>query len=159
MYFRVERFFRPSVPDNFEYLQVFENDEQLEIFLLNDDDEEDDKFFVIPKDCIHDESLFTKDEHANNLLEEVSVRKVQETRKFNIRTDKSPKYVNLGVDCTTEEVDQYVALFKEYIYLFTCTYDYFKSYDKMIFQHIIPLREEAKLVKQKIRLMNPKLKP
>jgi hypothetical protein len=29
----------------------------------------------------------------------------------------------------------------------------------MIFQHIIPLREEARPMKQKIRMMNPKLKP
>jgi ribonuclease HI len=29
-YFQVERVFRPFVPDNLEYLQVFENDEQLE---------------------------------------------------------------------------------------------------------------------------------
>jgi ribonuclease HI len=34
MYFQVERAFRPSVPHNMEYLQVFENDEGLEFFLL-----------------------------------------------------------------------------------------------------------------------------
>jgi len=43
--------------------------------------------------------------------------------------------------------------------LFAWTYDELKAYDKTIFQHIIPLREEAKPVKQKIRMMNPKLKP
>jgi ribonuclease HI len=159
MSFQVERAFRPSVPDNIEYLQVFENDEQLEIFLLNDDDDEDDHSSVVPKYCIQSESLFTKDDHAKNLLEEVSIRKVQETRKVNIGTDSSPKYVNLGVDCTTEEVDQYVSLFKEYIDVFAWTYDDLKAYDKTIFQHIIPLREEAKPVKKKIRMMNPKLKP
>jgi hypothetical protein len=37
------------VPDNIDYLQVFENDEQLEIFLLNYDDEEDDSSIVVPK--------------------------------------------------------------------------------------------------------------
>jgi hypothetical protein len=65
----------------------------------------------------------------------------------------------LGVQCTIEEVDQYVALFKEYLDVFAWSYDDFKSYDKTIFQHIIPLREGTKLVKQKIRMMNPKLKP
>ena len=63
------------------------------------------------------------------------------------------------VDCTIDEVDQYVALFKEYIDVFTWSYDDLKAYDKKIFQHIIPLREGAKPVKQKIRMMNPKLKP
>ena len=78
---------------------------------------------------------------------------------FNIGTDKSSKYVNLGVDCTPKEVDKYVSLFKEYINVFTWIYDDMKAYDKTVFQHIIPLREEAKPVKQKIRMMNPKLKP
>jgi hypothetical protein len=33
-----------------------------------------------------------------------------------------------------------------------------KAYDKTIFQHIMPLREEGNAFKQKIRMMNPKLK-
>jgi hypothetical protein len=103
--------------------------------------------------------LFTKDDHARNICEEVSVRKVQETRKVNIRMDQSPKHANFGIDCTPEEVDQHVTLFKEYIDVFAWTYDELKAYDKTIFHHVIPLREEAKLVKQKIRMMNPKLKP
>jgi hypothetical protein len=65
----------------------------------------------------------------------------------------------LGVDCTIDEVDQYVALFKEYLDVFAWSYDDLKAYDKTIFQHIIPLREGANPVKQKIRIMNPKLKP
>jgi hypothetical protein len=127
--------------------------------LLNDDDGEEDRSFAVPKDCIQAKYLFTKDDHAKNILEEVSVQKVQETRKVIIGTDKSPIYVNLGVDCTTEEVDHYISLFKEYINVFAWTYDDLKSYDKTIFQHIILLREEAKPMKQKIRMMNPKLKP
>jgi hypothetical protein len=70
---QVERVFQPIVPDNIEYLQVFENDEQLEFFLLNDDGDEDDHLFVVTKDCIQSKSLFMKDDHAKNLLEEVSV--------------------------------------------------------------------------------------
>ena len=43
--------------------------------------------------------------------------------------------------------------------MFSWTYDDFKDYYKTIFQHIIPLREEAKPIKKTIRMMNPKLKP
>ena len=111
------------MPDNIEYLQVFENDEQLEFFLFNNDDDEDDNMAVVPKDCIKSESLFTKYDHANNILEEVRIRKVQETRKVNIGIDNSPKYVNLGVDFTTEEVDQYFFLFKEYIDVFSWRFE------------------------------------
>jgi hypothetical protein len=159
MSFQVEISFRPSMPDNIEYLQVFDNDEQLENFLLNNDDEEDNSSIVIPKDSIQVEYLFTKYNHSKNLLEEVLVQKVKETRKVNIGTDQSPKYVDLGVDFTPEEVDQYFSLFKEYIDVFAWTYDDLKAYDKMIFQHIISLRKEAKPMKQNIRMMNPKLKP
>jgi hypothetical protein len=102
---------------------------------------------------------FTRDAHANNPLEEASLRKVQETRKNNIGNDSSPKYINLGVDCTIDEVDQYVTLFKKYLDVFAWSYDDLKAYDKTLFQHIIPLREEANPVKQKIRIMNPKLIP
>jgi hypothetical protein len=50
-------------------------------------------------------------------------------------------------------------LFKEYLDVFAWTYDDLKAYDKKIFLHIIPLREEANIVKKKVRMMNPKLKP
>jgi hypothetical protein len=105
------------------------------------------------------EYIFIEYDHAKNLLEEVSIQKVQETRKVNSGTDNSPKYVNLGVDCTSDEVDQYVSLFKEYIDVLSWTYDDLKDYNKTVLQHIIPLREEAKNLKKKIRMMNTKLKP
>jgi hypothetical protein len=85
-----------------EYFQVFENDEQLEFFLLNDDDDEENHMYDVNKYCIQFESLFMKYDHAKKLLEEISLRKVQETRKVNIGIASSPKYVNLGVDCTNE---------------------------------------------------------
>jgi hypothetical protein len=40
-----------------------------------------------------------------------------------------------------------------------CSLGDLKSYNKTIFQHIIPLREEENPIKKKIRMMNPKLKP
>jgi hypothetical protein len=46
MSFQVEIALRPFLLDNIEYLQVFENDEKLENFLLNDDDDEDDHMHV-----------------------------------------------------------------------------------------------------------------
>jgi hypothetical protein len=43
--------------------------------------------------------------------------------------------------------------------VFSWIYDDLKAYDKTIFQHVIPLREESKPMKQKIRMMNLELKP
>jgi hypothetical protein len=71
MSFQVEIALRPFLLDNIEYLQVFENDEQLENFLLNDDDDEDDHMHVVLKVCVQSESPFMKDDHDNNILEEV----------------------------------------------------------------------------------------
>jgi hypothetical protein len=50
-------------------------------------------------------------------------------------------------------------LFKEYYDVFSWTYDDLKEYDKSIFQHITSLKEGTNLFKQKVRLVNPKLKP
>jgi len=102
---------------------------------------------------------FTRDDQAKNLKEEVSIRKVQETKKINIGTKDSPKYVNLGIDCTKKEIDQYIALFKEYFDVFSWSYDDLKAYEKSILYHIIPLRERENTFKQKIIMMNSKLKP
>jgi hypothetical protein len=65
----------------------------------------------------------------------------------------------LGVDWMVYEVDQYVTHFKEYLDVFAWSYDDLKAYDKTIFQHIIPLREGANPIKQKINMMNTKLNP
>jgi hypothetical protein len=92
-------------------------------------------------------------------LEEPSVRKVQETHKINIGTPESPKYINLGTSCTKEERDKYTQLFKEFQDVFAWSYNDLKEYDKSIFQHIIPLKEGAKPFKQKLRIINPKIKP
>jgi hypothetical protein len=72
-YFQVERIFRPSLPNNQEYLQVFENDEELEFFFMNDDEYEDIDIIVFPRNCIQSKYFFIRDDHAKNLLEEVSL--------------------------------------------------------------------------------------
>jgi hypothetical protein len=56
--------------------------------------------------------------------------------------------VNLGINCTPKEVDQYIALFREYFDVFAWSYDDLKAYDKTIFQHIIPLKEGTKPFKK-----------
>jgi ribonuclease HI len=69
-YFQVRRISRPFVPDNQKYLQVFENDEELEKKLKNGDEDEDNHIIVVPRNCIQSRSLFTRDNHVKNLLEE-----------------------------------------------------------------------------------------
>jgi ribonuclease HI len=96
--FHVKTIFRPSIPDNQEYWQVFENDEHIAKFLtdhdstLSDVSEEiqsnqkeihDQSIVVLPKNYVSLESLFTRDDQTKTMdpIEESSIRKVQETQK------------------------------------------------------------------------------
>jgi hypothetical protein len=134
--YHVKTIFRPSIPDNQEYLQVFENDEHVVNFLTDDDpitkvdpvedqnlqgEVHEENHKLSPKKYINLESLFTRDDQIkiSKPLEEPSVRKVQETQKINIGTLESPKYINLGTSCTKEEIDQYTQflnIFKMYLH-------------------------------------------
>jgi hypothetical protein len=54
---------------------------------------------------------------------------------------------------------QYLNIFREFYDTFSWTYDDLKEYKKYIFQHVIPLKEEAVPVRKNPRTINPKLKP
>jgi len=92
-------------------------------------------------------------------MEESFLRKEQETQKINSNTFDVPKCLNLGTSCTTREVEQYTLLFKEFQVIFAWNYDDLREYFKSIFQHTIPLKEESKPFKQKLRVIDPKLNP
>ena len=68
------------------------------------------------------ESCFTRNDATNveAPIEELSSKKVQETKKGNIKTMDNPKLLNLGIFCLEEENFQFVELFKE-------LYDFFAS--------------------------------
>ena len=107
------------------------------------------------------ESLSTRDDQTkiSKPFEESSIRKFQETYKINIGTVESPKYINLGASCTKEERDKYTHLFKEFQDVFAQSYNELKECDKSIFQHIIPVEEGGNPFKQKLWIINPKIKP
>jgi hypothetical protein len=110
--------FKPSIPDNQDRMQLFENDEQVVGFLTDSNDSfeslDDQTHVYIPKYCISIESPFTRDDQMkiHDPKEVTSIKKVQETRKINFGTDDIIKYINLGTNCTKKEVDRYNALLK-----------------------------------------------
>jgi hypothetical protein len=174
--YHVKIIFQSSVLDNQEHLQIFENDEHVVNFFTDDDtiieedseesqnlQEEIQEQSIKPslKKYVNLESLFMRDDQIkiSKPLEDPSVRKFQEKYKISISTPKSPKYINLGTNCTKEERDKYTQLFKEFQDVFTWSYNNLKEYDKSIFQHIIPMKEGAHPLKQKLRIINPKKKP
>jgi hypothetical protein len=157
-------------------LQDFENGKHIVILftdndsiMLNDLEENqnhqkevhDQNIKLTPKNYVNFESIFTRDDQTNILdpREEPSVKKIQETQKINIGNFDFPKYINLGTSYTTENIDQYIKLFKKFQDIFSWSYDDLKEYDKFIFQHIILLKDGSKPFNQKLRIINPKINP
>ena len=77
----------------------------------------------------------------------------------NIGTEKNPKIIKLSKSLTIVTKQRYIALFKEFIYVFSWSCEDLKSYDTSIIQHKIPIKEDQKPFKQKLRTMNHVLKP
>ena len=82
--------------------------------------------------------------------------------EINIGTDKDPKLIKIGKGTSEKERNNLINLIKEYSDVLAFSYDEIKSYREDVFQHTIPLTEEAKEVKpfrQKLRQINPKFAP
>ena len=80
--------------------------------------------------------------------------------EINIGTNKDPKLIKIGKGTSEKERNSLINLIKEYRDVLAFSYDELKDYREDVFQHTIPLKEEAKEVKpfqQKLRRINPKL--
>jgi hypothetical protein len=69
----------------------------------------------------------------------------------NIGTQDEPKFVKLSSSLTNEQRADYVGLLKEFIDVFAWGYEDLKTYDTSVIEHKIPLKEEAKPFRQKLR--------
>jgi hypothetical protein len=67
--------------------------------------------------------------------------------------------VKIGKTTPIEERNEIVKLLKEYRNVLAFSYDELKVYREDVIQHVIPLKEETKPFRQKLRQMNPKLAP
>jgi hypothetical protein len=83
----------------------------------------------------------------------------QEVEDCNIGTEEKPRMVKLSKSLSPEKKVKYIEIFKEYSYVFAWGYEDLKSYDTSIIQHRIPIKEDQKLFRQKLRRINPKLLP
>jgi hypothetical protein len=64
--------------------------------------------------------------------------------------------INLGANCTPNEVVSYTALFKEFYDVFTWSYEEMPGIDPSIVVQEIKTYPDAKPVWQKLRLVHPK---
>jgi hypothetical protein len=102
------------------------------------------------------EDLFDFNDVAKKPKIEASGKEVEQC---NIGTEEKPKMIKLSKSLPPEQKSKYIELFKEYIDVFAWGYEDLKSYDTSIIQHRIPIKEEHKPFRQKLRRINPKLLP
>jgi hypothetical protein len=187
--YEIEVKHRPEVPNNIEHWQVFDDEKQVEIFLLMSDkfantniheecckDEDkstdaqnnDDPFQnqiagrdiiqlknnIIPKGWVPLKKIFDKNDVAKNPKITASEEDVEEC---NIRTEENPKMLKLSNTLSPEVKQDYLKLMKYFPDIFAWSYDDLKLYDMKVIQHVIPLKEDQKPFKHKLRRINPLL--
>jgi len=82
-----------------------------------------------------------------------------EIENYSIGTAENPKMVKLSKALPPDQKLKHIELFKEFQDVFAWSYEDLKSYDTSVIQHIIPLKEDQKHFKQKLRRVNPVLLP
>jgi hypothetical protein len=65
----------------------------------------------------------------------------------------------LSSSLSKEKKAEYAELLKEFTDVFSWTYEDLRTYDTSVIEHKIPLKEEAKPFRQKLRQINPMLLP
>jgi hypothetical protein len=181
----VEIKYRPSIPDNVKHWKVFKYDLEIEKFLHSIDEfsplhidqdfdlegEPHPEVFLneianhqiiqlpsnhIPRGLVPLERLFD----GNDVAVKVKVSNEDaDTAECNIGTQEEPKFVKLSSSLTNEQRAEYTELLKEFADVFAWTYEDLKTYDTSVIEHKIPLNEEARPFRQKLRQINPMLLP
>jgi hypothetical protein len=166
----MEVLFRPSIPDNLEHWQVFEDDDQIIRFMENRKEFTDTQvaFLVdsmdfeiinlqnntLPKGCIPLENLFDRHDVFKGKR---TNKQAEEALEFNIGTEMDPRMVKIGKGTTKKERKEILELIREFRDTFAWNYDDLKAYKGDVIQHVIPLVEGAKPFRQKSRHINLKL--
>jgi hypothetical protein len=179
----VEVKYRSSIQDNVKYWKVFKDDLELKNFLetvdefyalhIHQDHDSEvtpcvDVFLNkianhhimqlpsnhIPKRLVPLERLF--DGNVVAVKGKVSTDDVDIT-KCNLGTKKDPKYVKLSSILSEEQREEYTKSLNEFCDMFAWTYEGLRTYDTRIIEHKIPLKENTKPFKKKLRQINPML--
>ena len=77
----------------------------------------------------------------------------------NIVTDEDQKIIKISTNLPSEAKGKYLSPLKEYSKVFAWKYEDLKVYDTSLIQHTIPIKENEKLFKKKLRRINPLLLP
>jgi ribonuclease HI len=172
---QVQILHRPALPDNVDSWQVFDTDEQICRFLQNKEEFEDLhinheleeetgnmiqlKTNKIPPGLSVLESMFDSDDATTSApsIDSESVRKVQEAIPVNLGSEKDPKLVYIGAQCSPSEVTQVTGLLTEFKDVFAWSYQDLKVFDMQEIVHAIPIIPDSKPYRQRQRKNNPVL--
>jgi hypothetical protein len=110
----------------------------------------------IPKGLVPLERLFDR----NDVVVKVKGSSENaDVTECNLGTEENPKYVKLSSSLSKEQRVEYVKILKEFVDVFSWKYEDLQTYDTNIIEHKIPLKEETKPFRQKLRQINPMLLP
>ena len=98
------------------------------------------------------ERIFLKDDTPLKSTMQYSEENVMDC---NIGTKEHPRMVNISKALTTKQRNKYTKLLKEYVDVFSWSYEDLKTYDTSIIQHKVPLKPNVKPFRQKLRRINP----
>jgi len=172
--YEVEVHHRPAIPDNIINWQVFEDDQQVRNFIelkeefqstqmdqQNMFEESKEKSEVlqlknnlIPKGLIPLEKLFDQ----NDVFKAPKLQAdEEEVESCNLGDSLVPKMVKISKFLSVDMKTKYIEMMKRFIDVFAWSYVDLKQYDSSIIQHTIPIKENEKPFKQKLRRINPLL--
>ena len=149
-----DRILHPTTFDlaNLQKLKITDldeiNEEETEVIQLKDN--------LLPTCLAPLEDIFD----SNDLSKKPKMQPINaEIEDCNIGTIENPKMIELSRTLPPDKKPKYVKLFKEFQDVFAWSYEDLKSYDTTVIQHTIPLKENQKPFKQKLRRVNPVLLP
>jgi hypothetical protein len=94
---------------------------------------------------------------TQDIYAEGNMATITETIPINIsRTPDIVENVFVGADCSPEEIQVYTNLFKEFRDVFAWSYEEMPGIDPKIVEHEITTYQDAKPVRQKLSLVNPR---
>jgi hypothetical protein len=111
---------------------------------------------IISKGLVSLENMFDENDVAKNPKITASTEDVE---YCNIGTKVEHKMVKLSKNISPEVKQDYIKFMKDFLDVFVWSYNDMKVYDTKVIQHVIPLKEDQKPFKQKLRWINPLLLP
>ena len=109
---------------------------------------------IIPKGLVPLEIHFDNNDVARNPKVTPNDEEIEDC---NIGTQEKPKIIKLSKTLGPGIKEMYINLMKDFPDVFAWSYEDLKVYDTNIIQHVIPIRDDQKPFKQKLRRINPLL--